>query len=573
MSLTATRNTKTRSAIAARYNAAEAQQDIVDYLDGCYEAPENIWHVDMTWLEGYEALSTNEDRQAYLKGYSTLARLMAKEYARRGWMPYDGNDQPRVALTLQDVLSRALAQRRVLRWMRQNEALCREIGTWEHRPFPESLTSLGVDGAKSAQRFAEFYRTVHKPERVWLSGCQVDQVRAADIALTPNYNRLPAWVRQGLMNAPHSAKIGGDRIGDIWRLPACVKAWKWAPLPKRIAEKVGKCSPRFRMLAAIAWAGCGDEVATFWEHLDWLQRASLMEVVHYALKGDEGYPVIQWGRARWAAFLTGSLGLPWGLIELPKEVTAAAITEAITTYGNPRQACLALFGVAGKATERLFSQATKESWQWASALAHGNADAVQKILSMPTLIEWQPEAVDFLKSLPMVSRLRMLQATEFRYRGEVCPISADHVRDTGYLWSNIQSKPELGRVRCWFSVHEQLAAAFVKELPDEALSIPAGWERIDGLCSVNGSWELEFPKRVATLKYWGQTLRNCVGGYGPAIKSGRSVIFTVRQQGQLTHCVEFSGGYCNQFYRSGNGSPDYEIKESVIAALEQAGLA
>lgn len=112
----------------------------------------------------------------------------------------------------------------------------------------------------------------------------------------------------------------------------------------------------------------------------------------------------------------------------------------------------------------------------------------------------------------------------------------------------------------------------MKELPDEALPIPAGWERVDGLCSIDGAWTLEFPKRVATLKYYGETLRNCVGGYGPAIKFGRSVIFVVREKGLLTHCVEISSGSVNQFYRSGNSSADWGIRESVEVALRQAKL-
>ena len=137
----------------------------------------------------------------------------------------------------------------------------------------------------------------------------------------------------------------------------------------------------------------------------------------------------------------------------------------------------------------------------------------------------------------MQSRVRLLAATTFKYRGAVHPISDDYVRDTGYLWKNIPQKPELGRIRCWFSAHEQLSAAFVKSLPDEALPIPQGWERVDGLCSIDGSWSLEFPRRVATLKYYGEALRNCVGGYGSAIKSGRSVIFVVRERGILTIAV------------------------------------
>jgi hypothetical protein len=196
------------------------------------------------------------------------------------------------------------------------------------------------------------------------------------------------------------------------------------------------------------------------------------------------------------------------------------------------------------------------------------------VLAMKEVVAYQPEAIDFLMTLPMQSRIRMLGATTFRYRGVAHPITDDHVRDTGYLWKNIQTKPDLGRIRCWFSVHETLAAAFVEELPDEPLPIPSGWEQVDGLCSIDGSWSLELPLRVATLKYYGETLRNCVGGYGPAIQQGRSVIFAVRQYGLLTHCVEVmrDSGRIQQFYAAGNSSPDYEVKEGVCEALRQAKL-
>ena len=174
----------------------------------------------------------------------------------------------------------------------------------------------------------------------------------------------------------------------------------------------------------------------------------------------------------------------------------------------------------------------------------------------------------------MQARVRLLASTTFKYRGEIHPISNDHVRDTGYLWSQFEAeaKPDLGRVRCWFSAHETLASAYVETLPDESLPIPDGWERINGLCSVDGSWEIEFPQRVATLKYYGQALRNCIGGYGNAIKSGRSIIFSIRERGILTHCVEVANGGVNQFCRSGNSDPDYGVKSAVIAALEQAEL-
>ena len=301
---------------------------------------------------------------------------------------------------------------------------------------------------------------------------------------------------------------------------------------------------------------------------------SLVELINEREDRDYGFSKDDHNRLRNLAEI--KLGLPFGFLFQSwgrlKYASKDVYLNAIASYGNPVKVCQNLFGNGGKRTVELFKSASKDAWQWASAVCFGNADAVQKVLAIAELISYQSDAVEFLKSLPMQSRIRLLGATTFKYRGQVQPISDDHVRDTGYLWSNIQQKPDLGRIRCWFSVHEQLSAAFVKELPDEALPIPAGWERVDGLCAVDGSWQLEFPKRVATLKYYGEVLRNCLGAYGPAIKSGRSVIFVVREQGLLTHCVEVCGDNINQFYRAGNSSPDYGVKQSVELALSQARL-
>ncbi|MGC8710953.1 MAG: PcfJ domain-containing protein, partial [Leptodesmis sp.] len=267
---------------------------------------------------------------------------------------------------------------------------------------------------------------------------------------------------------------------------------------------------------------------------------------------------------------TGQIFEAWGR---QRHASLQRYLEAIAATASPQRLCREFFGSAGKATVKAFQSASQDSWLWAAVLCDRNPDAAQKILSQSQIIGFEPEAIDFLRSLPMSARLRLLGATTFRYRGETHPISPDHVRDTGYLWKNIQQKPELGRIRCWFSVHEQLSAAFVKELPDdEVIPVPAGWERVDGLAAVDGAWELEFPKRVATLKRWGEILRNCVGGYGPAIRSGRSVVFAVRERGAITHCVEVVGRQINQFYRSGNSDPDPVIKDSVCESLRQARL-
>lgn len=583
MSLTAVRNFSSRSALVAHYNEGEAEQEIKNYIEGVYES---YWELTQEEADSIAANRGNHDdlmERLSAQGKSAGARYIAARI--------NSGDEPDLKQLAKDWWS----HRAIKRELSKEELI-------EIEASAMNLRMLGIKTGWQARRFYELYKEVRVKDRPWGSCYQVNHHKVLAMATTPNYNRLPLWVKKGLVE--NDVYIQTERIGNIWRLPDCVRAWKWCPaLPKGIAEKVGRMSMRGRVLAALAWRevspyrnvydwrirnwGFYEQtteeqvefvsvpryqiITQFWTEFRKLERVSLLELITRLLNKSP----YEMGTVR--CIVEGLMGLPYQALkdEWPSsrydDTTEFTIVELIARYSNPKEACQYLFGVSGKATIKAFQQCqSKDAWRWAGALAQGNPDAVQKILKMTTLIEWQSEAVNFLMSLPMVSRLRMLQATEFKYRGEVHPISPDHVRDTGYLWSNIQNKPELGRVRCWFSVHETLAAAFVKELPDELLPIPAGWERIDGLCAVDGSWELEFPKRVATLKYYGQLLNNCVGGYGPAIKSGRSTIFVVREYGQITHCVEFCNGYCNQFYQAGNRGPDYNVKESVLQALEQA---
>ena len=438
------------------------------------------------------------------------------------------------------------------------------------------LVQLGIRTIAQADRFIWAYEKFGRMDRPWGSCYQVNQHRIHHMVNGEiNYNKLPDWVLKVLLNVDRF-KFGGDRPGNIWRLSPCAKAWKWCPdLPKRVAEKVGKMSVKARMLAPLCWyadshpaADRADQVALFWELMSEALKFPLSRVLDWACSDRRGTP----DSHRMAAMIAEYCNLPHGVIEVPRDYQREDLNGIVATYADPKTACQALFGCAGKATEKAFQLSDRNRWQWASAIGEGNPDAIQKILQMQPCIEFQSEAVAFLLSLPMVSRLRLLKATTFRYRGEECPVSADHVRDTGYLWQNIKNRPELGRVRGWFSVHETLAAEFVKELPDEALPVASNWQAVDGLCSVDRQWSIALPNRVATLKYYGQVLRNCIGGYGPAIKSGRSVILAVREHGAVTHAVEVCGNYVNQFYAYGNSYADYAIKDSVCESLRLAGL-
>lgn len=590
MSLSAKTATKTRVAILDRCIKLESQREIREYLEGYSEL--RYW--DLTQDEADDFAEKREYYRNFDHSvFVTWLRSNLRKSAGAAYMA--ARIVSGAEADLRQLTQDWFIHRNIKRELSKDELS--EIGV-----TPMDLRMIGIEHKWETRAFYKLYKEVRVPDRVFHSSCQVNVCKVKAMALTANYNRLPLWVKKILLESNQWIESDENaRIGNIWRLIDCAKAWKWCPsLPKGIAEQVGRMSPRSRIFASIAWKNI--DCLSFWE-------CSEKEWKHYVPNKDGNYDRVVFSRSKWVnlfwiefrrisklsifqlieesseslehgklrILVEQCLALPhqflledWGR---RKDFSKDKAVEILATYGSPSEACQHLFGCKGLATAKAFQSCkNKNAWKWASAIADRNPDAVQKILQLRDVIAYETDAIDFMKSLPMSSRLRLLGSTTFKYCGQVQPVSNDHIRDTGYLWKNIQQKPVLGRIRCWFSVHEILAAAYVKELPDEALPIPTGWETVDGLCSVDGLWSLEFPKRVATLKYYGQVLRNCVGGYGKAIKQGRSVIFVVRESGVLTHCVEVSNGDIQQFYQAGNSSSDSNIERSVCVALRQAKL-
>jgi hypothetical protein len=110
------------------------------------------------------------------------------------------------------------------------------------------------------RRFLKLYQQLYVVGRAWGSPYQPNQIKTKVIALTPNYNRLPLWVKEVLIKS--SQWIQTERIGDIWKLIPAARAWKICPdLPKAIAVRVGKMPLWKRLAAAGAWRSL---------HTDWV---------------------------------------------------------------------------------------------------------------------------------------------------------------------------------------------------------------------------------------------------------------------------------------------------------------
>ena len=482
-----------------------------------------------------------------------------------------------------------------------------EDGYESRKIYTGKLLHLGIRYAWQAERFLNLYKEVQVTKRPWGSCYQPSHQKVLEIATTPNYNRLPIWVKRVLVNAP--AFEVSERVGDIWRLIDCARAWKWCgDLPKGIAEKIGKMSVKSRLLAGLAWnktikgnsTGWATHNKNGWENYDgetisrsklttqfWLNfrefsRMSFAEILPRLIREEEYSTSCRYMKRFAVAKLEIVLGLPHQTITSESVLDSKDEQELIrglVDYLSPEKACAHLFGASGKATVKAFQSSQPVVRQWASVLAYGNPDLLQKYFKADdyNCIAFEKDAVPFLMHLSPEVALRMVQTTHFKVRGEVHAVDPNLVRDTGYLFTRLQENvPNLGRVRCWLSVHEALAKEYVNRLPDFQLKVNPDFQRVQGLCAVDGSWEIEIPTRNAQLKLWGEQLSHCVGGYGEAVNSGRSIILAIREYGQVTHTVEMvpnrHGYRCQQFYGYRNSSAPDKLSISVLGALSQAGL-
>jgi hypothetical protein len=606
-------------------NTRELTWEEIEYIQSLFTAPNFRWESESYDIEKFEQLIEGKSRGARFLAYQVIeAEKQDKQFdmtqSRKDWA----------------------ATKELRRWAKsrtEDLALCGlghkkcqvEGGQWEpigkyvniYDGYKEedleyvrfavdtsTLLGLGIRFDWQAERFLNLYKQVMNPKRSWGSCYQVDHAKVLAIATTPNFNKLPLWVKKAMVNAD-AFEVNPDRIGNIWRLKHCARAWKWCGnLPKGIAERVGRMPVKSRLLAKFAWDEIvGDDRAGWsffhgheWQHWNrqnltsefWLkfrefEQMNFGELLPYIMgckNYRDNYSRDYAIKSYCQTLLEVALelpheALPWNDLKWSKNQDQLLL--GLVNFLSPAKACEHLFGTTGKATVKAFQNSSPTPRKWAMVLVNNNADLLQKYLNLPedSVIGFQEDAIPFLKSLSSEVALRMIQTTTFKVRGEVNNVDSNLVRDAGYLWNQLNKDgtgaPELGRVRCWLTVHETLAKEYVRRQPDYELKVNPDFKRVQGLCAVDGSWELEIPTCNAQLKLWGEQLSHCVGGYGQAVNSGRSIILAVREQGRVTHTVEMipsNGSYkCQQFYGYRNNSAPDSLINSVIGALNQANLA
>lgn len=401
-----------------------------------------------------------------------------------------------------------------------------------------------------------------------------------DMACEDKFARLPSWVKAVLFRK-YLAEVNYDFswLGDVnpQVFIPCAKAWKWdTTLPKGIAYRVGLMEVKQRVLASIAWKKCCKDKTAFWEVFkDLLDTGCSYE--DFQVYGESQGKKLK----SMASILTG---LPYGVL-YSSGLELNLCQEVWENLKNPTGTCAMLFGFKGKATVKAYLNSGPNQIKWVRAFATNHdfcvsegfnvvpftEDYAQKILSLPYVIEFDDNVVKLLSHLQMSTVLKLLTQQQFKYRGEMHPLNPNHIRDCGYMWKNLQPRPNLGRVRCWFSLHELLSEEFVKQQPDEPIPFLKGWEKAHNL--QHDGWKLVLPTNTSELKLWGKLHRCCIGGYGPKVKAGECQVFSVWEGLDMTHLVEVSAtGEVLQFNSPGNLAANEAVKKSVIDKLRKLRL-
>jgi hypothetical protein len=609
-------------------NTRELTWEEIEYIQSLFTVASKEWNNINFDTESFEQLIENKSRGARFIAYQVVeAEKQDKQFdmtqARkdwaatkelRYWAKSHTEDLTLCGLGYEKYLTEDGIWKPVNRWNDYNAKNAEKRFSVD----TGTLLSLGIRYAWQAERFVNLYKEVMNGSRSWRSCYQVSQEKVLTIATTPNYNKLPLWVKKAMVNAD-AFEVNSDRIGNIWRLKDCARAWKWCgDLPKGIAEQVGRMPVKSRLLAKFAWEEVIESRSVAWQSfhkVNWTDRdgnpisrheltmefwatfreysrANFGQLLPYIMGDENG----EWSQSNYSrnsyyikkhyqTLLEVALdlpheSLPWTRLNLSKN--SDQLLLGLVDFLSPQKACEHLFGTTGKATVKAFQNSSPTPRKWAMVLVNNNADLLQKYLNLPesSVIGFQEDAIAFLKSLSPEVALRMLQTTTFKVRGEVNDVDSNLVRDAGYLWKQLNEDgtgaPELGRVRCWLTVHETLAKEYVRRQPDYELKVNPDFKRVQGLCAVDGSWELEIPTCNAQLKLWGEQLSHCIGGYGQAVNSGRSIILAVREQGRVTHTIEMtpSGKFygCQQFYGYRNSEPPWLLRTSILRTLGDANL-
>ena len=181
---------------------------------------------------------------------------------------------------------------------------------------------------------------------------------------------------------------------------------------------------------------------------------------------------------------------------------------------------------------------------------------------------------EFLKNHHSNVQLKLLEEVtkEFDYNGEIHTTSSkdifEDVVETWYwIFENSPNSLKGIRVRDIFSYYEDLKKLKINLEPSYDLPIDEGLKRKVGK-AIEG-YSVVFPNKSIELKWWGEKLNHCVGGYGEAVLKGACSIISLNEGNNPVYTIEVrkaSEGYEVPQFMGYKNSP---APEELVAKFKQ----
>jgi hypothetical protein len=92
-------------------------------------------------------------------------------------------------------------------------------------------------------------------------------------------------------------------------------------------------------------------------------------------------------------------------------------------------------------------------------------------------------------------------------------------------------------------------------------------------CEVGNRLRIVVPRSTSELAAWGRRLHSCIGTYGAAVASGRSLLLGVEVADVLSYCIEVTpDGAVRQFLGYGNRAVPARRARAVCERLVEARI-
>lgn len=179
---------------------------------------------------------------------------------------------------------------------------------------------------------------------------------------------------------------------------------------------------------------------------------------------------------------------------------------------------------------------------------------------------------EFFKQYPQERILAILTSTykDVNYQGTAnTKYAIRYLYDTLRNWYQFRDKINIPKDIVNLSkLHDFMSIEYRKlQSANHEIKIPREYSELQGKMIHNMS--ILLPKQTHDLIEWGQTMHNCIGGYGESIRSGRTMCMALLKEGKMTYNLEIRNKQVIQFHAYRNHQPDPNDEKIVRSYLQE----